>query len=128
MTRIMIVDDNAKFLRAASCLVGSMPGTLVVAKAGSGMEALEVIGTAMPDLVLIDLNMPGMNGLESIGCIKRNYLGIKVVLISLHGGAEYEAKAKSAGADGFICKQDIAQKLPLLLEQFSSSENFSMMH
>ena len=91
----------------------------IVGRAASGSAALEQVAVLNPDLVLMDLAMPGMNGLETTRRIKAQPDAPRVVIMTLYDVAEYRAAARAAMADGFIAKSSIrSQLMPMLVGLF----------
>jgi DNA-binding NarL/FixJ family response regulator len=113
--KVLLVDDNALFLASAERFLASLAVIDSVATARDGFEALERIASDRPDLVLIDLNMPRMNGFETTRRIKALAPGIRVIVVSLHDGVEFRTAAAHAGAESFVAKQEFAARVPDLL-------------
>ena len=122
--RILLVDDNPTFLTAAERLLTSRPSSFaVVGRACSGEEALERVVALQPDLVLMDVAMPGLNGLEATRRIKAEPDPPRVIVLTLHDGAVYRDAARNAGADGFVSKARLDQALvPLARSLFPQLE------
>ena len=117
--RILLVDDSAEFLESAARLLMLHQDLCIVGRAASGSSALEQVAVLNPDLVLMDLAMPGMNGLETTRQIKARPAAPRVVIMTLYDVAEYRAAAKDATADGFIAKSSIrSQLMPMLAGLF----------
>jgi DNA-binding NarL/FixJ family response regulator len=115
--RLLLVDDNEEFLRAESAWIGVQPGFEVVATARSGEAALEVVQRLRPDIVLMDLAMPGMGGFEAIRALKQRPSPPAIVAVSLHDGQVVRSEAAMAGADGFVPKARLSALLvPTLRE------------
>jgi DNA-binding NarL/FixJ family response regulator len=125
--RILLVDDSAEFLESAARLLMLHQELHIVGRAASGSAALEQVAALQPDLVLMDLAMPGMNGLETTRQIKAQPAPPRVVIMTLYDVAEYRTAARNATADGFIAKSSIrSHLLPLLASMFpnpSSSDD-----
>ena len=103
-TRLLIVDDMPQVrqdLRQLLELIGEME---VVAEAGTGMEAVRLAASLRPDVVVMDLEMPVMNGYEAARQIKSRFPDMRVVILSVHAGAQERESARTAGADGFVVK------------------------
>jgi len=100
--RLMIVDDNARARRALKALMSQQAGISVTAEASNGQEALRSINEQAPDIVLMDLRMPVMNGLEATRNIKAKWPQIKVVILTMYPDCQTEAV--TAGADAFLAK------------------------
>ena len=112
--RVLLVDDHEAFLRSATCFLHGIPGLELVGRATCGEEAVEMVAELHPDLVLMDLAMPGMNGIEATRRIKQQSDAPKVIIVTLHQESSYGALAKNAGADGFIQKENFVVELPRL--------------
>jgi DNA-binding NarL/FixJ family response regulator len=108
---VVTVDDQPVFLKAARDVIGATPGFSSVGEACSGKEALAVVDEQRPELVLVDLRMPGMDGIEAAGLIKKAHPEVVVVLISLEQPENVPAAASSSGAAALVCKQDFGPRL-----------------
>jgi len=106
-----VVDDSEPFARAAAAFVRQRPGLEVLGIAGTGLEALERVRRQRPDLVLMDLKMPGMDGLEAIRRIKALPAAPKTIAMTVEDFPEMQASAYAAGADAFVAKEDLGEKL-----------------
>ncbi len=115
MFRIMIVDDNFEFLRSAARFLATDPRILVVGLALSGSEALLQVTRLRPDLVLMDIAMPQINGLEVTRSLKSRFNAPHIVILTHYDTIDYRNAAAAAGADGFIPKSEFgAEVLPLI--------------
>jgi DNA-binding NarL/FixJ family response regulator len=115
LRRILVVDDSPIFLEAVASLLSAAEGMEVVGTASSGREALERVPELEPDLVLMDLAMPDINGLEAARRLAILPRRPRVIIMTTHKERAYRAAALSAGADGFLHKPDLeAQLLPLI--------------
>jgi DNA-binding NarL/FixJ family response regulator len=113
--RVYLVDDSQDFLEAVSRFLKADPGVVIVGQARSGGDALGQVTHLKPDLVLMDLAMPSMNGLEVTRRIKTEPDAPRVILLTLHDNAEYRAAATSVSADGFIPKSELGvQLMPMI--------------
>ena len=111
----MIVDDNFEFLRSAARFLATDPRILVVGLALSGSEALLQMTRLRPDLVLMDIAMPQMNGLEVTRSLKLRFHAPHIVILTHYDTIDYRNAASAAGADGFIPKSEFgAEVLPLI--------------
>jgi DNA-binding NarL/FixJ family response regulator len=117
--RILLVDDSAECLESAARLLMLHRDLCVIGRAVSGSAALEQLAALDPDLVLMDLAMPGMNGLDTTRLIKALPAPPCVVIMTLYDLAEYRNAARDAMADGFIAKSSIrSQLLPMIASLF----------
>jgi DNA-binding NarL/FixJ family response regulator len=115
----MLVDDNWSFLGSAEHYLSSETRFHVVGCASSGREALEQIPLLKPDLVLMDVAMPHMNGLKTARLVQRLPHRPRLVLMSVNDHTAYRTKAEEIGADGFLPKSRFAAELaPLVSELF----------
>jgi len=115
---VLIVDDQAPFRSAARSLVGLIAGWRVIGEVGSGEDAIETASATRPDLVLMDINLPGISGIEATRRIVAADPGIAVVLLSTYAADDLPEDARSCGAVGYIDKADLTpRRLRALLEQ-----------
>lgn len=119
--RILLVDDNPGFLKTASQFLSQHSGVEVVGRAESGPEAIRKVKELAPDLVLMDLRMPQMNGIEATRRIKAQPNSPRVIILTLQHGLDYTLAAQEAGADGLIPKDDFAKSLPPLVTSYTST-------
>ena len=101
---VLIVDDQAPFRRAARAVVTATPGFEVVGEAESGEEAVELADTLAPGMVLMDINLPGINGLEATRRILHSTTRVVILLLSTYEEAEYGPRAAECGAAAYIPK------------------------
>ncbi len=121
--KVLLVDDNNHFIDSIERYLSSIrdPETIIVGKAASGEEAILLVGELNPDLVLMDVTMPGMGGVDATRAIKEGNMFPRVVIVTVHEEEAYRAAAESAGADGFVAKSDLTEKLlPLVRSLFPS--------
>ena len=108
MIRVMIVDDQEPMRRMVRKLLDGRKGFSVVAEAGNGDEALRIVDDIAPDLVLMDVQMPGMDGFETAAKLLECRPGLRVAMASMDGNSEYPKIALELGAIGFVKKSDLA--------------------
>jgi DNA-binding NarL/FixJ family response regulator len=108
---VLVVDDQPFFRSAAREVVAALPGFSAVAEASSGPEAVRVVDELRPDLVLVDVRMPGMDGVEATRRIKAGHPETVVVLISIEDIAGVPSTARTCGAAALIRKQDFGASL-----------------
>src|SRR5574340_928162 len=102
--RVLIVDDHILFRSGLKLLLEAEPGIEVAGEAKEGSEALNIIEKQQPNVVLMDIAMPGMNGMEATREIKRRWPEIKVLILTMHRSDEYFFEVLKAGASGYILK------------------------
>ena len=110
--RLLLVDDRPLFLELEASFFTAHPRIVIVGKASSGTEAVAQTAQLYPDLVLMDLSMPGMNGLEATSQIKKQPNPPRIIILTMHDLPAYRDISRVAGADGFVPKADFG--LPLL--------------
>ncbi len=121
-TRIMLVDDHEGFRQALGAVLRSRDGIELMAEAGSGEEALELIAGERPDIVLMDFALPGMNGLEATREIVARG-EVAVIGLSMHPRGAYATEMRRAGAKGWVTKGGAIAELWRVIERVSQGEN-----
>jgi two-component system chemotaxis response regulator CheY len=118
---ILLVDDSPEFLESAAGYLATQPDLRVVGRALSGPAALEQAAVLRPDLVLMDIALPGMNGLEAARQIKAWPAPPRIIILTLHDNPEYRSAAAAVRADGFVAKSDFGvQLLPVVRALFAT--------
>jgi DNA-binding NarL/FixJ family response regulator len=118
--RLVVVDDHALFRAGLISLLSEMPEFKVVGEANDGESALEVIQQTRPDVVLLDVNMPGMGGVDTVRALRRSDAPCRILMLTISKSEEDLFGAITAGADGYLLKNaepDELRKAILLLEQ-----------
>ena len=119
--RVLLVDDNPDFIAALDRFLSSDVQIDVVGRVLSAKEALENVGYLNPDLVIMDLTMPEMNGLDATRQLKALSQPPQVIILTLHESKEYCRASKSVAADGFVVKSELGvELLPLIHSMFSN--------
>jgi DNA-binding NarL/FixJ family response regulator len=120
--RILIADDHTLVRAGLTSLIARLPEMEVVAEAADGRQALRMVRDLQPDIVLMDIAMPGLNGLESAERIHGIYPKIKIVILSMHASEEYVAQALKAGASGYLLKDAATAELEMALKSVSMGQ------
>jgi DNA-binding NarL/FixJ family response regulator len=122
--RVLLADDHALVRAGIRALLAGLPDVESVVEAGDGQEALAVLRETKPDLALIDIAMPGLNGLELAARVAREAPGTRLVILSMHGTPAHVAQALRAGVSGYLLKDAAADELPVLLRAVMRGETY----
>jgi DNA-binding NarL/FixJ family response regulator len=114
--RIVLADDHTLVRAGLRALLETMPHIEVVGEAGDGREVVELAGALSPDIVLMDVTMPNLNGLEATDRIVKQHPETRVVVLSVHQDEEYVWRALRAGASGYVLKNDATAELHNAIE------------
>src|SRR5438105_14211418 len=102
---VLVVDDEPAFLDLAQAVLSQHRGMTVVGTASSGEQALELLTSLNPQVVILDVQMPGMSGFEAARRLRRAAASVRLIIVSAHDEPQYEAIAIAAGANGFMTKK-----------------------
>jgi DNA-binding NarL/FixJ family response regulator len=122
--RILLVDDHTLVRAGIRSLVESLPGLEVIAEASNGREALELAERHEPDVVLIDINMPELNGLDAAARLSRTLPATRVIILSMLGNEEYVAEAIRSGASGYVMKDADASELEVAIKAVMRGDTY----
>ncbi len=121
---VLLADDHTLVRAGIRVLLQGLPGVAVVAEAGDGHEALQLIQRHRPDIVLLDIAMSGLNGLEVAARVRKEFPGVQVIMLSMHATEEYVIRALQAGATGYLLKDAAASELELALKAVADGEMY----
>jgi DNA-binding NarL/FixJ family response regulator len=124
MIRVALADDHNLVRSGIRALLERLPDVQVVGEASNGREALELIVREKPDLALLDIGMPELNGLEAAPRIAREAPRTRVVILSMHADEKHVAQALRAGVAGYLLKDSFADELPVLIRAVSRGETY----
>jgi DNA-binding NarL/FixJ family response regulator len=122
--RLLLADDHALVRAGMRALLNELPGVEVVAETGDGREALRLVREQRPDIALIDISMPGLNGLEVASRIVHDHPTTRVVIVSMHGDDESVRRALVAGAAGYLLKNSDRSELELALRAVARGDTW----
>ena len=114
--RILLVDDDTRFLDALQALLETLPGVEVAGRAHDGLEAIDMAAALLPDVVLIDLQMPRMSGVLATKKIHAQMPDARIVMLSGSDVISHERESQAAGAVAYVPKASTVTALPQLLE------------
>lgn len=115
--RTLVVDDSPIALRSICSVLQELPLIKVVGTAGDGRQAVALASALRPDLVLLDVQMPVMTGVEAVPRLLHELPGTRVVMVTVHDTPEIRQACIECGAHGFIAKEHVDRELPSLLMQ-----------
>lgn len=122
--RVFLAEDHALMRAGVRALLQQLDGILVVGEAGDGREALRLIAGEQPDVVLMDITMAGLNGLEATARITKEYPRVRVIILSMHANEEYVVQALRAGAAGYVLKDADPAELELAIRAVARGEHY----
>jgi len=111
MAKVLIVDDHAAIRRGVQAILHPFPEWEFCGEADNGNDAIRLADALKPDVIIMDVSMPGLNGIEATRVICRTQPEVKIVLLTLHDSAELVRSAFRAGARGYLLKTDAEQEL-----------------
>ena len=108
---IILADDHAMFREGIRKIIERIEGALISGEVNDGLELLELLKKSSPNLVILDISMPNLRGLEAIREIKKTYPQVKILVLTMHKKKEFLRQALRDGADGFLLKEDAGSEL-----------------
>ena len=115
--KIVIVDDHQMFIDGIKVLVQSMPNIEVVGEANNGIELIDVLHNVLPDVILMDMSMPKMDGLDATKHVVKNHPDCKILMLTMHDSRNHIERLLKAGANGYILKNTGADELKKAIEE-----------
>jgi DNA-binding NarL/FixJ family response regulator len=122
--RVILADDHTLVRAGIRALLEKLPGVQVVGEAGDGREVLNLVAKHRPDVVLMDIAMPGLNGLEAAERLAKEFPDVRVIILSMHPNEEYVWRALKAGAAGYLLKKAATAELASALQRVARGENY----
>jgi len=122
--RILLAEDHALVRAGIRSLLASVADLEVVGEAGDGREALAILEKIPADVVILDITMPGMNGLEAASRIAERWPATKVIILSMHSNEEYVSRALRAGAAGYLLKDAGTSELEAAIRAVVRGQTF----
>lgn len=121
---VIVADDHNLFINGLCLLLQNEPDIEITSMASTGREVLTLLNATVPDIILLDINMPGMNGFDVLKQVKAHYPKIKVVMLSTYNEAHLIEKAKTGGADGYIFKNAEMKELLGAMRQVAAGQPY----
>lgn len=120
--RIILCEDHTLVRAGIKSLIAGFPGVEVVGEAGDGRQGLTLVRRESPDMVLMDIAMPGLNGLEATARLTRSVSDAKVIILSMYANEEYVMQALRAGASGYLLKEAATSELKAAIDAVARGE------
>ncbi len=124
MIKVMLVDDHRLVRAGLKRVLSELSDMEVVAEAGTGEEALELAKTHQPDVVLMDVSMPGIGGLDATRRLVQRYPSMKIIAVTMHTEAPYPNRLIAAGAAGYIGKDSAADEVAAAIRRVHAGGNY----
>jgi DNA-binding NarL/FixJ family response regulator len=122
--RVALVDDHELVRDGLRALLAAMPQLEVVGEASSGAEALSLVSLVQPDLLLVDIGMKDMTGLQLTEALCRQYPGIQILILSMYDHAEYVTSSISAGARGYVLKDAGSREIVAAIDAIAAGGSY----
>ena len=122
--RVLLADDHNLVRAGIRSLIQELAGVEVIAEASDGREALSLIEINRPDVVLMDIAMSGLNGLEATARVVRDFPDVRVIILSMHANEEYVWQALRSGAAGYMLKDAGTAELELAIKAVARGETY----
>src|SRR3712207_6822545 len=123
-TRVMLADDHDVVRAGVRTVLERLADVEVVGEAQNGREALEMAQRLGPDVVLMDISMPDLNGVEAARQMRAAVEGVRVIALSMHSDRQFVSEMLRAGAAGYLVKNSVAQQLPLAIRAVRAGKVF----
>lgn len=123
-TKVMLVDDHALIREGIKQLLEFDGSIDVIEQASDGAECLEKLQHVLPDILLLDINMPNVNGIEVLEEIKKKNIPVKVLMLTVHSEAEYLVQAVDIGANGYILKDSGSEELKKAIQSVMEGDSY----
>ena len=122
LTRVLLADDHALVRAGIRALMEKISSVEVVGEAGTGREALELVRSTLPSIVLMDIAMTELGGLEALPRITKDFPSVKVIILSAHANEEYVIRALREGASGYMLKDSATTELELAINSVTQGK------
>ena len=124
MIKVLLADDHGIVREGLRRIVEESGDMEVVAEAADGRDALRQVETAVPDVAVVDISMPGIDGLEVVGRLKESHPGLPVLILTMHEEAQYIVRAIEAGAMGYLTKQSAPEQLVTAIRKVCQGQRY----
>src|ERR1700694_2007976 len=122
--RVLLADDHVLVRAGIRALIEKIPNVEVVGEASPGREALALVKSKLPNLVLMDIAMAELGGLEALTRVTKDFPGVKVIILSAHANEEYVIRALRSGAAGYMLKDAATAELQLAIDSVAQDKTY----
>lgn len=122
--RILLADDHVLIRHGIKNIMKKDSRLNIIGEANNGKELLSFLENSEVDLIILDISMPGLGGMEVIGIVKDKYPWIKILILTMHKNKQYFYNAMSAGADGYLMKDDSDEELLVAIERVAAGRSY----
>ena len=122
VTRLLLVDDHAVVRSGLRMLLSAEPDVQIVGEASTAAEAMQTAGTVQPDVILMDIGLPDLSGIDATREIKKRFPGISIVALTIHEDEDYFFKMLEAGASGYVPKRAAPEELLIAIRAAAAGE------
>jgi DNA-binding NarL/FixJ family response regulator len=123
-TRVLLVDDHTLVRTGLRLLLQSFPAIEVVGESGDGIKVIDLVRERHPDIVLLDIAIPGLNGLDVTARVKEAFPDVQIIIVSMFASEEHVLKALRSGASGYLVKDAAAVELELAIHAVRHGETY----
>lgn len=122
--KVLLVDDHAMIREGLRSLLDKQPGMEVIADADDGRKAIELVREHLPDIIVMDITMRGLNGIEATRQITQEFPSVKVIALSIHSKRRYVTDMLSAGASGYVLKECLFDELVQSIQAVAAGDSY----
>ncbi|MFQ3576504.1 MAG: response regulator transcription factor [Cytophagales bacterium] len=122
--RVVLADDHTIFRKGVKSILEDEPGIVVIGEASNGIEAVEKVRELAPEILIIDVSMPKMNGIEAAKIVDKQFKATKTLVLSMHHNEDYVVKSVEAGAYGYLLKDTTKQEMVDAIKKIAAGEKY----
>ena len=123
---VVLVDDSLLVRERIANIISEIPGAEVIGEAGNSIEAIEVVRKTKPDVVILDIKMPGESGLQVLRKLKNEFEDLRIIMLTNYSDSQYKAECLMHGADYFLSKSDEFDKLPEVFSKLGKTQDIQL--